>query len=82
MKEEDRTEFHRGRGKRADSWVMRGSLPANVLRHSRAKQGRSPTFDDVIGQVCGKYGIERNALKMPGEDDAITLRLIPGRYVR
>ncbi|MHC1725362.1 MAG: hypothetical protein AB9866_05000 [Syntrophobacteraceae bacterium] len=51
--------FTAGREKTAACWVMTGSLPK--------PWGRSPTLDDVIERVCGKYGIE-NALKKPGKD--------------
>jgi len=67
MTEEHRAGFHGGTGE--DSRLLGDDrFIAKVLGHSQAKQGRSPTLDDVIEQVCGRYGIERNALNMPGKD--------------
>jgi len=67
MTEQHRAEFHSGTGE--DSRLLGDDgFIARVLGHSRAKQGRSPTLDDVIEQVCRKYGIERNALKLPGKE--------------
>ena len=67
MTEEQRAEFHNGTAEDG-RFLGDDRFIAKVLGHLQLRQGRSLTLDDVIEQVCGKYGIERNALKMPGKD--------------